>query len=238
MPAFVRARSTPITEKICRSAECNATDTTPIKWDWLPPLRTWPRHPHVSNAEAALAYDVYVKTPIVAKELARKVVVQSELSAVRQAASAAKTAHTQEKQEKKIIFKQVAANLALLAHEPVLAADATAPSGGGAPGADGSQAASPPTPPPSRGRFGVANNASLQCPTVEEVLGTVPKEERWKRYDDPGCTSGCRALKCRSSQYPCCLKAQVSRLAAGLAATLPPGAVPSDSERSEIYGVG
>ena len=56
---------------------------------------------------------------------------------------------------------------------------------------------SPPNPPP----------VPMVCPTLEAVLA-VPREERWQRFDDPGCTSGCRAQRrCGSLQYPCCWRA-------------------------------
>ena len=50
---------TPVNERACWAAECNATDRKSIPWSQLPSLRTWPRHPHVSNVEAALAFEVY-----------------------------------------------------------------------------------------------------------------------------------------------------------------------------------
>ena len=65
---------------------------------------------------------------------------------------------------------------------------------------------SPPPPPPPPPRRVVPYNASA-CPTMEEVLA-VPKHERWRRYDDPGCYSGCRARRCRSTEFPCCFKPQ------------------------------
>lgn len=70
----------------------------------------------------------------------------------------------------------------------------------------------PPAPPPTPPR-----PPPLPCPTLEEVLAVV-RHERWKRYDDPGCTFGCRARRCRSTEFPCCWKPAGATPATGAAA--------------------
>ena len=49
----------------------------------------------------------------------------------------------------------------------------------------------------------------MRCPTKTEVLA-VPKSQRWQKFDDAGCKSGC-SFPSLGGQAPLCLK-KVKRL--------------------------
>ena len=44
----------------------------------------------------------------------------------------------------------------------------------------------------------------LDCPTLSLIL-SIPRSQRWARWDDPLCASGCKIDPCISEQYPCCV---------------------------------
>ena len=44
----------------------------------------------------------------------------------------------------------------------------------------------------------------IDCPTLSLIL-SIPRSQRWDRWDDPLCVSGCKIDPCISDQYPCCV---------------------------------